>query len=101
MKAMPAKIGERMIAVTVRFWTNDIARGKGRVRPGNAWTSGTVRMEPNDVHGIRSRQDVKFNSLLTLPAAIEKVLIQNRIVLHPSADRKYLPTRKGARERGV
>lgn len=85
-----AKIGERTIAVTIRFWTNNIADGKGKIEPRNAWTSGTVRAEPNKPHGIRSRQDVKFHSLLTLTAAIEKVLIQNGITLHPAKERKYL-----------
>jgi hypothetical protein len=97
MPTTSAKIGERMLTVTVRFWTNNIARGKGRIKPRNAWTSGTVRIEPNEPHGIRSRQDVKFHSLLTLPAAIEKVLIQNGITLHPATDAKYLPARKRKR----
>ena len=29
--------GKRMLEVRVRFWTNDLAEGKGRIRPKHAW----------------------------------------------------------------
>ena len=35
-----------MIEVKVRFWTNDLADGKDRIRPKHAWGSGVVRMAP-------------------------------------------------------
>jgi hypothetical protein len=40
-----AQQGERMIEVKIRFWTNDIADGKGNIFPKHAWSSGVVRME--------------------------------------------------------
>ena len=89
-----AKWGERMIEVRVRFFTNQIANGKGRVKPKNAWGCGMVRIEKNDVHGIKSKSRVPFNSLLELPAAIEKVLIRNGVKILPSRlMNKYLARR--------
>jgi hypothetical protein len=78
-----AKIGERMIEVKIRFWTNDIAEGKGKVRPKHAWTEGMVGIENNKAHGITSTGLKPFHSLMDLPAIIEKLLIQHGITLHP------------------
>jgi hypothetical protein len=83
--------GKRMIEVRVRFWTNDLAEGKGRIRPKHAWGAGVVRLEPNDSHGIPSANPVPFNSIAEIPAKIEKVLIDNGVSLHPSDRmRKYI-----------
>jgi hypothetical protein len=79
-----AKIGQRMIELKVYFWTNKIARGKGRIHPKHAWGSGVVRLERNDAHDIRPHNPIPFHSTLELSAVIEKVLIQHGIVLHPS-----------------
>jgi hypothetical protein len=74
----------QMIALKVNFWTNNIAAGPQKIEPGHGWTSGTVRVEANTRHRIRSGKAVPFNSLLKLPAAIEQVLEQHRIKLHIS-----------------
>ena len=79
-----AEIGERMIQISVRFWTNSIVKGKGRVIPKHAWTGGMVRMEANAAHGIKPKKPIAFHSLMDLTAAIEKVLIAQGVVLHPS-----------------
>jgi hypothetical protein len=79
-----AEQGERMIEVKVRFWTNDIAEGEGMIRPKHAWSSGVVRMERNNSHGIKPHNPRPFHSLMDLPAIIEKVLIEHGIVFHPS-----------------
>jgi hypothetical protein len=76
--------GEKMIEIKVRFWTNDIAEGEGLIRPKHAWTSGVVRMERNKTHGIIPENPVPFQSLLDLPAVLEKVLQQHGIRLHAS-----------------
>jgi hypothetical protein len=82
--------GERMIEIRVRLWTDNLAK-KGSVVPKHAWTSGVVRVERNKTHGISPRAPKPFNSLLDLGAIIEKVLIEQGIVLHPSDRmRKYL-----------
>ena len=76
--------GKRMIEVKIRFWTNNIADVEGQIVPKRAWTSGVARMTPNDLHGImKGQKPIAFNSLMQIPAAIEKVLRQNEIVLHP------------------
>jgi hypothetical protein len=90
MATRTAARDRRMIALTVKFWTNNIAPG-GRIEPRHAWTSGTVRVDANAAHGIRSGRPVPFNSLLSLPAAIERVLVQHQVTLHANQrDRKYL-----------
>ncbi len=91
-EAREAKHGEKMIEVKVRFWTDGIASDPGKVVPKNAWTSGVVRIDSNKSHGITPQSPVPFNSLLDVGAAIEKVLINHGITLHPSRKmRKYVP----------
>jgi len=84
--------GKKMIEVKVRFWTNDLADGKGKIRPRHAWGSGVVRIAPNDAHEITPQDPIMFNSLAEIPSKIEKVLIDHKITIHPS-DRmkKYAP----------
>jgi hypothetical protein len=90
LEEQEAKHGQKMIEVKVRFWTNDIAEGEGKIVPKNAWTGGVVRMDKNSSHGIDPGKPVPFNSLLDVGAAIEKVLIEHNIVLHTSTKmRKY------------
>lgn len=87
-----AKHRERMIEVKVRFWTNDIAEGRGYIRPKHAWASGVVRMERNESHGIIPKKPIIFHSLMDIPAKIEKALIDHGIVLHGSDKMdKYFP----------
>ena len=93
--AREAKWGERMIEVKVRFWTNGIAESEGQVLPKHAWGSGMVRIERNKYHGITPEQPEPFNSLLELPAVIERVLIQHGIVIHLSRRmQKYVQAEK-------
>jgi hypothetical protein len=48
-------------------------------------------MTPNKSHGIEPGPPVPFNSLMELPAKIEKVLIDNGIMLHLiGKNEKYL-----------
>lgn len=90
-KGIKANQNERMIEVKLRFWTNNIANGKGRVKPKHAWSSGVVRMERNDTHGIKPGSPTPFHSLLDVGAMVERVLIGHGIVLHPSPRmRKYV-----------
>jgi hypothetical protein len=79
-----AAIGEGMIEVKIRFWTNDISGESGKIIPKHAWSSGVVRMERNPSHGIMPRHAKPFHSLLDIGAVIEKVLIEHGVVLHPS-----------------
>ena len=82
IESREAKYGERMIEVKVRFWTDEIAEGEGQIKPKHAWTAGVVRMHPNESHGIVPEYPRPFNSLMEIPAVIEKVLIEHGITLH-------------------
>ena len=98
-KAREAKWGSRMIEVKVRFWTEKLAM-KGSVIPKHAWSSGVVRIVANETHGMTYRKSLPFNSLLEIGSTIEKVLIEQGVVLYPSRRmRRYLsdaPKRKRA-----
>jgi hypothetical protein len=93
-KKIDPKYGEKMIEVKIRFWTNNIARGRGKVLAKHAWSSGVVRMEPNASHRIVPGKPRMFHSLLDVGAVIEKVLIEHAIVLHPTRTmRKYMASK--------
>ncbi len=79
-----------MIEVRVRFWTNDLAENRGQIRPRHAWEAGMVRMERNEAHGIPGGDPLPFQSLMDLPAVVEKLLMRDKIKLHASTrSRKY------------
>lgn len=89
--AREAKHGEKMIEIKLRFWTDDIAGEPGKVIPKHAWSSGMVRIEGNKAHGIKPSRPLPFHSLLDIGTAVEKVLLEHEIVLHPSTKmRKYV-----------
>lgn len=91
VEAREAVHTKKMIEVRVRFWTNDLASGKNRIRPKHAWSSGAVRIERNDLHGIKPRGPRPFNSLMEITGVLERVLIEHGIVLHMSPKmKKYL-----------
>lgn len=79
-----AQQGERMIEIKIRFWTNDIAVGKGIIIPKHAQSSGVVRIERNQSHGIVPHKPLPFHSLMDLTSVIEKVLLAQGITLHSS-----------------
>lgn len=83
LKDREAHQGQKMVEVRLRFWTNDIA-GEGKIRPRHAWSSGVVRVERNDSHGIVPGSPLPFHTLLDVGSVIERALIQHGIVLHPS-----------------
>lgn len=84
LSAQEARHGEKMIEVKIRFWTNDITSEPGKIKPKHAWASGVVRIEGNKSHGIVPGAPKPFHTLLDVGAVIEKVLIEQGIVLHPS-----------------
>ena len=95
--SLAAKHGEKMIEITARFWTNDIAPEEGRLIPKHAWTSGMIRVSPNRSHNIMSGRWIPFHSLLDLGAVIEKALIEQGVVLHPSRKMQKYTEHNGAR----
>ena len=83
-----AKHGEKTIALTVYFFTDEIATEKGKIVPKHAWTSGTVALRSNRSHGIKSGVEHHFDSLLEVGKAIEDALIEGEIILHPTGNMK-------------
>ena len=89
--AREAAHGQKMIEVKIRFFTDHIADEKGRILPKHAWTSGIVRMQSNKSHGIVPENPLPFDSLMNIPSAVEKVLINHGVILHPDRRmKKYL-----------
>jgi hypothetical protein len=86
------KTARRTISLKVYFWTNrkDNKGKPAQLPPKHAWTVGSVHVEANEEHGLRSMKDVKFNSLLQLSSAIEKALKQQGIKLHINRREKVL-----------
>lgn len=90
IEPVKAKHGEKMIELRVRLWTDQMAEGEGEIVPKHAWGGGTVAIESNPSHGIRSGEHIHFNSMAQLPAAIERALIDSKVVIHKSRrERKY------------
>ena len=80
-----------MIEFKVRFWTNNIAKGKGKIRPKHLWGAGVVSIRQNASHGIAPGKPKVFHTLAELTTAIEKVMAKNGLTLHPSREmRKYM-----------
>ena len=85
-----ARWGSRMIEVRIRFWTDQIAEGKGQIRPKNAWDSGVILLARNPSHGISPGPPLPFNGLAEIPAKLEKVLRDHGLKLRLSARQKKL-----------
>jgi len=81
-QAVKAGSKERMIEVKVRFFTNNMAGKRGYIVPKHGWTNGSIQMDRNDSHQIEPGSPKMFNSLMEIPAVIEKVLIDHEIKLH-------------------
>jgi hypothetical protein len=92
--SLEAKHGKKMIEISLRFWTNDISDEPGKVVPKHAWTSGVVRIQGNESHGIVPGNPIPFHSLLDIGSVVEKVLLNHGIVLHPNTKMdKYVAPR--------
>lgn len=91
LASIEAKHGKKMIEISLRFWTNGIARSKGEIMPRHAWSAGVVRVQGNESHGIVSRNPRPFHSLLDIGAVVESVLVSHGITLHCSRRmKKYI-----------
>ncbi len=83
--------GEKMIEMTVRFWTNNISKKSGCIVQKECWDSGVVYMHENSSHGIASSNPIQFHSMLDLPAKIEQLLTRRKVKLHPGRrSKKYI-----------
>lgn len=91
-KRVRAPYGERMIEISMKFWTNNISTKDGYIVKKECWDSGVIRLTTNKAHGIKQNgSPVPFHSLLELPRAIEKVVMTHGIKLRiGSRSQKYL-----------
>jgi hypothetical protein len=90
-KRTVAPHGQKMIELTIRFWTNNLSRKRGHIVKKECWDAGVVYMHENLAHGITSANPMPFHSLLDLPAKIEKVLITHKVKAHPGKlSKKYI-----------
>jgi hypothetical protein len=90
-----------MIEMRISFWTNDIAKENGEIAPRHAWTSGVVCIEANKSHGITSKKPRHFYSLLDIGAVIERVLLDHRVIVHPSRRMKKYVSRDEKAQNGA
>ena len=82
--------GNKTIAVTVYFFTDDLAEDPAQTTP-RAWAQGQVAVQANGRHGIRSGSQVMFNRMAELAGAVEDALTEAGVTLRltPRADRLY------------
>jgi hypothetical protein len=92
VEEVKAEHRERMIVLKIMFFTDEIAnKGKGWVLPKHCSANGMIHAQKNGSHGIsRERHGEPFHSLLEIGPAIEKILKEHGIVLHPSREMGYL-----------
>ena len=91
MEEVKAGKNEKMITVNIKFFTNEIAEQPGHIKPKHAWTKGMLKLQANASHGIKSSEDIPFNSLMELTRTLERMLIREGITLHICRDMgKYL-----------
>ena len=74
--------GKKTITATVHFWTNNIAKDKGKILPKHAWASGAVFIDTNKAHGTTPMDPLPFNSMAELPFAVERAMVKAGIILH-------------------
>ena len=68
----------------------NIADGKGKIVPKHAWSAGVVRMAPNPSHDIKPANPKPFNTIAELSSAIERVLVEHGVKIHPYGNLKKL-----------
>jgi hypothetical protein len=87
--------GQKMIEVTIRFWTNNISKKRGHVIKKECWDYGVVYMPENSAHGISSLRPIPFHSLLELLPKIERLFIAQKVRLRSGQhSRKYLASKR-------
>ena len=83
-------VDNKMIEVSIKFWTDDLAAEKGQVLPKHGHTSGVMNLRANSRHGITAENPVPFNSVAEIPMLIERLMAQQGIKLHLSSKARKL-----------
>lgn len=73
--------GQKMIEVTLRFWTNDIAPTEGKIIPKHMHDSGMMKISVNDVHGITDANPTPFK-LRDLQSRLQELFEAHDIIVH-------------------
>ena len=82
---------QKMIALTVYFWTNDIASGEDNILPKHCHSAGMVMVRANRSHGIPSSdRRYPFETLMELPQVVEESLAGAGIEMHVSPKMRRL-----------
>jgi len=68
----------KTIGVTIRFWNME----PGQVQPGHAWAAGTIYVQANEAHGIKSDEAIPFNRMAEIPLKLEEALAEHGVTLH-------------------
>jgi hypothetical protein len=82
IEEIEAPHGDKMVEITIKFWTDKIASTEGKVLPKHIHNSGMIKLSSNATHGIESENPTPFRSLNELPAKIEELFERHGIVVH-------------------
>jgi hypothetical protein len=93
-KGTKAQHGERMVQISVRFWTNNLASKKRHIVPKHVWDCGMVQMDTNGSHGIKSQAPTPFHSLAQLSGIVERVILKHGLNVHHGYGTKKYAARR-------
>ena len=80
-----SKSGKKSISVKIYFWS---VEENDKIKKGVAWASGTLALESNTEHGIKSDTRV-FNSLEELQIKLHELLADNDVTLVNAGRQRY------------
>ena len=70
----------RMIAVNLRFWTNDLDVISNEIRRTACWECGVAKLESNKSKGIPNDSTKPFNSFEDIIPLIKELFRKNKII---------------------
>lgn len=82
-----SKSGKKSISVKIYFWS---VEENSKIKKGVAWASGTLALESNTEHDIKSDTKV-FNSLEEFQIKLHELLADNDVTLVMQGDRDIIP----------
>lgn len=88
--------GNKMIAITLRFFTNDIKVERKGKQSICCWTNGTIGIQKNEEKGLKYLKNIPFNHFSDIVPLIEEIFSKNRIIpcLSGRKPRAMHPNRK-------
>jgi len=89
---MKANKKERMIKLSVNFFTNNIEKGKGEIEPRVCWDIGAVVIRSNRSHGIKAKT-YSLRQFDLIPNVIRKALVDAGVTMQLTGNAKKLTER--------